>query len=254
MLVHTPRVPVFYLLLAGLSGLAWLALFLWGQSPYARFLNHAELDAVHDDRSVVMLLFVAGWMLMTMAMMLPTSLPLVALFRGLLGRRPDRVRLVGLLVLGYVSVWTVFGFAVHAGDAVLHVLVASQAWLSARADAITAVTLVGAGVYQFTPLKFHCLDRCRSPMAFIVGHWRGRRPASEAFGLGVSHGLFCVGCCWSLMLLMFAMGMGSLGWMLVLGATMAVEKNMPWGRRLSAPLGAVLLGCGLVLAVVKPWP
>jgi predicted metal-binding membrane protein len=116
------------------------------------------------------------------------------------------------------------------------------------------VALVGAGVYQFTPLKFYCLDRCRSPMAFIVGHWRGRRPASKAFGLGVSHGLFCVGCCWSLMLLMFAVGMGSLGWMLVLGVTMAVEKNVPWGRRLSAPLGAVLLGCGLVLAVVKLWP
>src|SRR2546422_5962401 len=99
-----------------------------------------------------------------------------------------------------------------------------------------------------------CLDKCRSPMSFISGHWHGGNARAEAFGLGVSHGLFCVGCCWSLMLLMFAVGMGSLGWMLVLGATMAVEKNLSWGRRLSAPLGAVLLGGGLVLAVVKLWP
>ncbi len=65
--------------------------------------------------------------------------------------------------------------------------------------------------------------------------------------LGIHHGLFCVGCCWTLMLLMFAVGVGNFGWMLTLGAVMAIEKNMPWGRRLSAPLGVVLLAWGLAL-------
>ena len=71
----------------------------------------------------------------------------------------------------------------------------------------------------------------------MTAHWRGRSPAREAWGLGLAHGLFCVGCCWALMLVMFVVGMGNVGWMLVLGLVMAAEKNLPWGERLSAPRG-----------------
>ena len=74
-----------------------------------------------------------------------------------------------------------------------------------------------------------------------MAHWHGRSAAREAFVLGVGHGLFCVGCCWALMLLMFAVGAGSLGWMLMLAALMAIEKNVAWGHHLSAPLGVALL-------------
>jgi predicted metal-binding membrane protein len=80
-----------------------------------------------------------------------------------------------------------------------------------------------------------------------MGHWRGARPLTEAWGLGLAHGLFCVGCCWALMLVSFAIGMGNLGLMLVLGLVMAAEKNLAWGRRLSAPVGVVLLGAGALL-------
>jgi predicted metal-binding membrane protein len=113
-----------------------------------------------------------------------------------------------------------------------------------------ALALIAAGVYQFTPLKYYCLDKCRSPLNFIMGHWNGRDAARQALALGVHHGLFCVGCCWSLMLLMFAVGAGSLGWMLVLGVVMAAEKNLPWGRRLSAPLGVTLLIWGIVMLLL----
>ena len=106
-----------------------------------------------------------------------------------------------------------------------------------------------AGLYQFTPLKYACLDKCRSPLGFITEHWHGSHERIHAFRLGVRHGLFCIGCCWSLMLLMFAVGVGNLGWMLVLGALMAIEKNLPWGRRFSAPLGVVLLCWGLSLGL-----
>jgi predicted metal-binding membrane protein len=193
--------------------------------------------------------FVLGWVLMITAMMLPTSVPLIALFGAVVRARPDGGRLIGLLLLGYLSVWTMFGIAVHAGDAVLHLLVDSLPWLSQHVGAIATVTVLLAGVYQFTPLKYHCLERCRSPRAFIISRWRGRRPVSEAFDLGIAHGLFCIGCCWSLMLLMFAVGVGSLGWMLVLGAVMAIEKNLPWGRRFSAPVGGLLLAWGTALAI-----
>ena len=83
-------------------------------------------------------------------------------------------------------------------------------------------------------------------MSFIAAHWHGRHFAADALSLGVHNGLFCIGC-WSLMLLMFAVGVGNLGWMLGLGAVMFIEKTMPWGRRLSAPLGVMLFGWGLML-------
>jgi predicted metal-binding membrane protein len=142
----------------------------------------------------------------------------------------DRQRLAFLLMAGYVVVWTACGALVYAGDAVLHALVAPGGWLAAHARLLGADTLVLAGLYQFTPLKYHCLDKCRSPFGFITEHWRGRHEHWQARRLGLHHGLFCVSCCWSLMLLMFAVGVGNLGWMLVLGAVLAVEKNAPWGR------------------------
>jgi predicted metal-binding membrane protein len=143
-----------------------------------------------------------------------------------------------------------FGVMVYIGHWGLRQGLEEIAWLEANAWVLGAVTLVLAGLYQFTPLKYQCLDKCRSPLSFIMGHWQGSHEQAQAFRLGVHHGIFCIGCCWSLMLLMFVVGMANIGWMLALGIVMAVEKNMPWGRRLSAPLGAVLLGWGLILVLV----
>jgi predicted metal-binding membrane protein len=239
----------FLLLAGGLSTLAWLTLWLWGQSPYGRLLNHDELSSADLGNGLVLLVIVLGWLLMVVAMMLPTSLPLVALFYRLTRQRPDQVLLVCLLIAGYLSMWTIFGLVVHLGDGLLHLAVAQSAWLGAHAWAIGAGILVLAGLYQFTPLKYACLDKCRSPLSFITEHWHGSHERAQAFRLGVRHGLFCIGCCWSLMLLMFAVGLGNLGWMLVLGTLMAVEKNLPWGRHFSAPLGVVLLCWGLALGL-----
>ena len=234
--------------LLALSGLAWLTLAAWGQSPYARYLDHQQLDA--SGGAVLLPVFAVGWLLMLVAMMLPTSLPLVRVFAALTRRRADHRRLVLLLVIGYLSIWSVFGIAVHAADAMLHTLVRGTGGLADHAWLIGPGVLMLAGIYQFSPLKYHCLERCRSPLAFITERWRGRRERRAAFRLGVAHGAYCVGCCWSLMLVMFAVGVGSLGWMLGLGGVMAIEKNMPWGRRLSTPVGVVLLGLGLATAVV----
>jgi predicted metal-binding membrane protein len=236
----------FVALMVALIALAWLTLWAWGQTPYGRFLGHHSLNEVRGNASLA-LVFVVGWTVMAIAMMLPTSLPLITLFRTLVRRRHDRARLVVLLIVGYLTVWSLFGVLVYFGDWVLHRAVEGSTWLEANAPFIGAGTLLIAGLYQFTPLKYHCLEKCRSPLSFIAEHWRGRNEAAQAFRLGSHHGLFCVGCCWSLMLLMFAVGLGSLGWMLVLGTVMAIEKNVAWGRKISAPLGVVLLGWGLTL-------
>jgi len=242
-----PFVAVF----TGLIALMWVSLWVWGHSPYARFLNHEKLGHLHGRPE--MLLFVAGWTLMIVAMMLPTSLPLVALFHSFVRKRPQRAQLVGLVVGGYLVVWTSFGLLVHVTDHDLHHAVSGSAWLQAKAWALGAGIVIVAGLYQFAPLKHRCLEKCRSPLAFIMENWHGGRSGRDAFRLGVHHGLFCLGCCWSLMLLMFAVGIGNIAWMLALGAVMAIEKNAAWGRRLSAPLGALLVGWGLVLAVSGTW-
>ncbi len=242
--------PTFTVVLGALVLLAWLALWSWGQSPYGRYLDHQRLDEVVRGDHAILLVMAGGWTLMTVAMMLPTSLPLIAMFQAMVSRRADGRWLVALLILGYLAIWLLFGLLVHAADAVVHELVDHSAWLQAHAWLLGSATLVTVGLYQFTPLKRVCLDRCRTPRSFIMAHWQGRHEQWSALRLGLHHGLYCVGCCWALMLLMFAVGVGNIGWMLGLGALMALEKNHPRGRRLSAPLGVVLTASGLLVALV----
>lgn len=252
-----PRVDnrrIFTAVLLGLIVLAWVALFAWQQSPYGRFLDHeglADIEIGLDANAIgFATLFVSGWTLMTFAMMLPTSLPLIQMFQRMTRDRKNSLQLVSLLIGGYLAVWVGFGVAAHLGDWVLHQAVVKQLpWLDDRAWIIGAVILVGAGAYQFTPLKYHCLDKCRSPFSFIAEHWHGDRERFQSLALGAHHGLFCVGCCWTLMLLMFVVGVGNVGWMLALGAIMAVERNMPWGRKISSPLGVGLIAAGIGVVV-----
>jgi predicted metal-binding membrane protein len=116
---------------------------------------------------------------------------------------------------------------------------------------IGAATLILAGGFQFSRLKYRCLEKCRAPLSFVTEYWRGRAERRNAFWLGIHHGVFCVGCCWALMLLMFGVGVGNVAWMLGLGALMAAEKNLPWGRKLTAPLGVALIGLGGLLLITN---
>jgi predicted metal-binding membrane protein len=243
------------ILLASLGAVVaagWTALILWGASPWSRYLGHDGLDHGADAADTV--LFVGGWLLMTIAMMLPTTWPLLVTFQALISRRRQPGLLVLMLVAGYVVTWSVVGLLLHTGDRFVHGAVDAVPWLGEHAGLISAGTVLVAGIYQFAPLKYRCLDECRSPLGFVLNNWRGTNERREAFMLGVRHGIFCVGCCWSLMLLMFAVGMGSLAWMFALGAVMAIEKNATWGRLLSRPLGIVLIGAGstLTLAALLP--
>jgi predicted metal-binding membrane protein len=184
-------------------------------------------------------------------MMLPTVIPLLDRFDRLVAGRPDRGRLLALLIAGYLLAWLGFGAAAHLLDALLHQAALRSDWLPSNGWMIGALILAGAGLFQFSRLKYHCLARCRTPLSFIARHWRGRTPRRDALLLGLDHGAFCVGCCWAIMLLMFVVGTASLGWMLLLGAVMALEKNAPWGGRLSRPLGGVLLAAAGALAGVN---
>jgi predicted metal-binding membrane protein len=246
--------------LVALIAISWVALIFWGASPYARYLDHGEWTEIGVTGSLcgvvpgggatlTALVFLGGWLLMLTAMMLPTTLPLLDIFRRLTAGRPDRRQLIALVIAGYLGVWLLFGIAVHAADWAILVLVRQSLWLTANGWAIGAAVLAGAGLYQFSRPKYTCLDRCRAPFGFVVERWRGRGERRQAFLLGLGHGAFCVGCCWSLMLLMVALGGGNIGWMLGIGAIMAAEKNFSWGRRLAAPLGTALIAAAVAVTV-----
>ena len=249
---------VFLPVLAALIALAWVALWAWARSPYGRYLEHDDWTAsgpaaflcraVPAGNVVVpIVLYASAWILMTAAMMLPTTLPLFNAFDRLTAERPDHGRLLMLLALGYMMAWGAFGLLAHALHSTVLSVLASVPELAWHGWLIGAATIALAGAFQFSRLKHRCLEKCRTPLSFVIEHWRGERPARHAFALGAHHGLFCVGCCWALMLLMFALGTGSLGWMLLLAAAMAIEKNVRWGRRLSTPLGVALLAWAVVL-------
>jgi predicted metal-binding membrane protein len=261
----TPHDLVFLPLFGGMILLAWGLLAAWGLSPWAGYLDHdwtrlallAELCRMNPAAGVLpdLALGALAWLLMSTAMMLPTALPLVASFRGLAARQPHGGRLLILLIAGYLAVWLAFGLLVHGLGMILAGLAAGSAWLAFNGWAVAAAILLVSGLFQFSALKAHCLHGCHSPVTFILDRWSPRQPQRSSFRIGVAHGLYCLGCCWALMLIMFAVGTANLAWMLLLAAVMALEKNSPWGRRMTRPLGALLitaavaLACGALLSV-----
>lgn len=230
-----------------LAAAAWVALWATQANTHAALHLHGQTDFAALFRPSILLMFVGAWTVMSVAMMLPTSLPVLTTLRTFASSRPDRPLLVALAALGYLAAWIAFG------------LLAGPVWLGLQ-KAVTfsggqgmidrvlapAILLV-AGSFQFSALKYRCLERCRSPLSLVLSYWSGQNQRWQAFRLGWASGVFCVGCCWALMLLMFLSSVGHLAWMLGLGLVMAVEKNVRWGRRLSAPIGvALMLGAGVV--------
>jgi predicted metal-binding membrane protein len=247
-------------IMLGLIGMAWVGLLLWGRTPYSRYLQHggwaepslsAPICQALPGAGLVLaaLLYTGGWVLMIAATMLPTVFPLLNHFERMAAGRRDRAALVAFLIAGYLLSWTGFGLGAHALDTALHAAGTRSVWLVTHAWLPGAILLTLAGLFQFSRLKYRCLDQCRAPLSFIIRHWRGTAPRRDAFRLGLRHGMFCVGCCWAIMLLMFVVGTGNVGWMLLLGAVMAIEKNAAWGRQLGRPLGAALIGWATLIVV-----
>jgi predicted metal-binding membrane protein len=185
--------------------------------------------------------FVGVWVVMMAAMMFPSLAPTVALYA-----RMTTDRLAPLLfTAGYLVVWgtagvTAFAIARAGGNVAGDVLAWDRAgrWVAGG-------TLLAAAAYELTPLKDICLGKCRSPLGFLVGAWRGGRAGS--LQMGVRHGAWCVGCCWALMASLFALGIMSLAWMAFVAALIAAEKTLPWRRVATYGTAGILLALGLLL-------
>jgi predicted metal-binding membrane protein len=236
-------------------GLAAAIVVGWGISAWAEAsgasaqLHHHALYHGTSGVWVAVLLVMASWQSMTAAMMLPSSVPFTVLFART-ARRAPRYRLtITLFLLAYFAVWTVFAAEAFLADWLLHTVVHGSAWLTAHDQVIAAGTLGLAAAYQLSPLKDACLRTCRNPGAYLLRFYR-RGPLAGA-RLGLEHGMFCLGCCWALMLVMFAVGMAHLAWMGVLAIVMLVEKAAPWGERVVVPVAACL-GLLAVAALAVP--
>ncbi|MGN6576989.1 MAG: DUF2182 domain-containing protein [Nocardioides sp.] len=194
-----------------------------------------------------LLAFLAIWTVMLGAMMLPTTLTMARMFTAVSARGARPVEARFAFYATYLLVWAGFALLALAADTRLHWLVDRWHWLHHHEPLILASALVLAGGFQLTPLKDACLRACRTPLSLIGQHYRGG--AAGGWRVGSRHALNCLGCCWALMLVMFATGVGSLAWMVVLTAVMVLEKVAPGGERLVRPLAAALLAAGLGVAV-----
>jgi predicted metal-binding membrane protein len=226
-------------------GLAWAVAVAAELAGAADALHHDTLLEGGPGLGSALLLFVLAWQVMIAAMMVPSSLPLVRMFSVASARAPGRSRALAAFLGAYALVWSAFGLAAFLGDAGLHALVASSGWLTANDWAIAPFVILLAGGFQFTPLKDACLRACRHPASFLHRHYR--RGVGGGFRLGLRHAAFCVGCCWALMLVMFAVGTASLIWMALLTALMVHEKTRPSGARTVPLTGVALLAMGSTL-------
>lgn len=230
---------------AALLGLSWTLLL---QMDHGRDSLHHAILGPHTDGMLVRawLSSFLMWMVMMVAMMLPAVMPWILLFTTL-SRRQGTIGTpllpTGLFAGGYLAAWGAFSVAAAGAQIVLqHAGLFHPAALR-TSHLLGGVLLIVAGSFQLSPLKAACLRHCRTPLTFFLARWRDG-PAG-AFGMGLRHGLWCLGCCWALMCVSFALGIMNLLWMAALTLFLCVEKTAPQGARLGQAAGIVLLLWGI---------
>lgn len=240
---HVPRSVEerrFYLVLSCLIVVAWGLLIVLQRSASAELLGHAAIE--HDlPASRQLAAFLLSWFLMIVAMMLPGSLPMLNIHIHPMGQRITRNWLSELIILGYLFPWVLFGLLIYLGDSFLHSMFAPETPLAAYSGWVAPSIMLISALYQFTPLKRRYSLRCQPAHAMTLQGRVEKTGSATALKQGLRLGVTCVGSCWSLMLLMFALGHNRLDWMLALGWIMAAERLAPWGHRLSWSVGFVLV-------------
>ncbi len=189
-------------------------------------------------------LMFAMWAIMMMAMMLPSAAPMFLLYTSLARRRDTSQGPASTLMfaLGYIAVWLGFSLVAMGLQWALDAAALFSPMMQMTSVALAGVVLIGAGLYQWTPLKQACLRQCRSPLDFVLAHWR--TGARGAFEMGVRHGTYCLGCCWVLMLLLFVGGVMNVAWITGIAAVVLVEKLAPAGHWISRLVGGALIVWG----------
>jgi predicted metal-binding membrane protein len=193
--------------------------------------------------------YVGIWVTMMAAMMFPSVAPMVLLFRRVSTERARRGKSfvpTWVFVAAYLGVWTLFGLAAYG---LYRLLVETGGGVfdwDRGGPYFAGGAIVLAGVWELTPLKSVCLRHCRSPLHYVLGGWRGGYRG--AIVMGAEHGAYCVGCCWGLMVVLFALGVMSLTWMVVVAGLIFAEKVLPRGQDLTRVFAVVLVAAGIWVA------
>jgi len=196
-----------------------------------------------------LLMFIMWWLMM-LATMLPSAAPMILLFAALTRSQHGSTApyaSTGLFAAGYLAVWAAFSILAVALQWQLSRLALLSPMMVATSTALGAILLLAAGVWQFTPLKQVCLRHCRAPAEFLTLHWRNGQ--GSAVRMGIVHGVYCLGCCWMLMLLLFYGGIMNIYWIAGLTTLVFVEKLAPFGKWVTGLVGAAFILSGALLSV-----
>lgn len=224
--------------------LSWTWIVIMARDMYGPMTGASAWMMTQQWDGWHLLLLWAMWAVMMTGMMLPSASPLVLLY-GAAARRSaplTAARQTYALAAGYVAAWAAFSLGATAVQRALASVLLLSPMMEAASSRFSAALLFIAGLYQWTPLKDACLRTCQSPLGFLMGRWRSG--TYGAFRMGVEHGTYCVGCCWALMLLLFAGGVMNLLVIVVLTVFVALEKLVPMGRLSAGISGAVLIAVG----------
>ncbi len=235
-----------FIILAGLLvlvGVSWLYLIQLGGSMDTHMSRPAILPWTTGDFVFTFVM----WAVMMVAMMLPSAAPMILTFALVQRRRTEESRPfvpTSIFLAGYLVAWTVFSALATLAQWVLHTAAVLNPHTQSVAPWLGSVVLLVAGTYQLTPAKDVCLRYCRSPLVFLTRHWREGK--AGAFVMGLHHGVFCVGCCWMLMSLLFVAGVMNLLWVATIAAFVLMEKILPRGTLATLASAGMLLVAGLV--------
>lgn len=233
-----------------LAAMVSLVLLAWAYTVYLGIQHRSIAGAMAMPKMMqwssadVIFMFIM-WAVMMFAMMLPSVTPTVMIFGRVREKREAAGRVyapTGAFVLGYLLVWVGFSLLATIANWSLHTGGLMSSMMGRIGPQAGGLLLVLAGVFQWTPLKNSCLEHCRTPLSFLMQHWR--EGSLGAALMGLHHGIYCLGCCWLLMLLLFVLGVMNLPWVAVLTIIVLAEKIMPRGELLSRGLGVLLIGWG----------
>jgi predicted metal-binding membrane protein len=229
-------------------------------APLSRVLDvlcRADLGATSSDHDTSLVLVALMWGAMTLAMMLPSAAPMIFTYAEIAdtaARKGERVVSPFVIAGGFMAVW--FGFAALATIVQIDLarLMLLNHGMTSASGLFSGAIFIGAGAYQFSALKHACLKQCQNPFPFFFANWA--TTPRGVFRIGLKQGLYCVGCCWAMMLVMFAVGVMNVVWMAALGMVMTLEK-ISTGKRLTYAVGGVLITIGVSLAataIAAHWP
>jgi predicted metal-binding membrane protein len=233
-------------------GATLLTLTMW--SWYAVLQSHNPMSGMVGMTPGVAegATFVLQWGVMRAAMMLPSAAPMILLYgtvRRRLASEGERAIPAWAFAATYVGVWTLSGTPVYAGYVAMTSLTMCCAWFGRVAPYGVAAVLIGAGLYQLTSFKGACLAQCESPLTYLMTRWKSGYGATLA--LATRHALYCVGCCWALMVILVVAGMMGIWWVTGIAVVVFAEKVVPGGRRVAAGVGVMLIVLG---GAVLGWP